>query len=337
MQTNKRLLSEIKRIYAQQNAKENLIENDYLIHIDDSNVSKVHTIIKCPKESVYRHKFIRLDFDIPDDYPHSPPKVTFVNFDGVRIHPNMYEDGKCCSTILNTWPSDNEKWTSSMGIETVLLAFMSFLDNNPYTFEPGGRDDTSYTDFVLYQSWKTCLLRYLYDPNQPQVFTEYIQNYLLLNINDIFKDLIKSELYYPPGYYETLCFEIDLFYIDYNSIIEQVENVLRYISETVTTEVKLPELVIPCYKCDICFDTENYTIFEDNLECKHHFHKECLENHIKNNGNICPMCRRECIFSSTKRRCEEKILNPETKRRIKIGGKVYNSLVDKGIVIVIVP
>jgi ubiquitin-protein ligase len=154
MQTNKRLLNEIKRLFIQQNNKD-LLDNDYLIHFDDTNINKVQTIIKAPQDSVYRHKFIRLDFEIPDNYPYSPPKVTFVNFDGVRIHPNMYEDGKCCSTILNTWPSDNEKWTSSMGIETVLLAFISFLDYNPYTFEPGGRDDSTYTDFVLYQSWKT--------------------------------------------------------------------------------------------------------------------------------------------------------------------------------------
>jgi hypothetical protein len=63
----------------------------------------IHSIIKCPQDSVYRHKFIRLDLTIPSNYPYEPPQVSFVNYDGVRIHPNMYESGKCCSTILNTW------------------------------------------------------------------------------------------------------------------------------------------------------------------------------------------------------------------------------------------
>jgi ubiquitin-protein ligase len=334
MQTNKRLLNEIKRLYAQQN-KLNLLDNDYLIYLNDFNLNKVHTIIKPPKESVYRHKFIRLDFDIPDDYPHTPPVVTFVNYDGVRIHPNMYEDGKCCSTILNTWPSDNEKWTSSMGIETVLLTFMSFLDNNPYTFEPGGRDDHTYTDYVLHQSWKTCLFRYLFDTTQPEIFTDYIHSYLLENDDDIFDDLFRLELYYPTGYYETRCFEIDLFFIDYTTIIHQIERIFRYIKskEILVNPVELGEYINLTFKCDICFDTENSLNYEDRLECKHHFHKECLENHIRNNGNICPMCRRDVRIienNSSKRQLDDEyIINPETKRRIKVGGKVYNLLKNK--------
>ena len=127
MSANKRFLKEIQRLYLQQSQKE-LLKNDYLIVYDEANINKLYAIIKAPRDSVYKHKFIRLNFTIPDNYPHSPPEVTFVNYDGVRIHPNMYENGKCCATILNTW-GDNifEKWTSSMGIETILLTFHSFL------------------------------------------------------------------------------------------------------------------------------------------------------------------------------------------------------------------
>ena len=73
----------------------------------------------------------------------------------------MYEDGKCCLTILNTWPSEKEKWESTMGIETILLAFLSLLDHHPYIYEPGGRDDTSYSDYVLFQTFTSCLIRYI--------------------------------------------------------------------------------------------------------------------------------------------------------------------------------
>lgn len=333
MQTNKRLLNEIKRLYTQQYNKAKLSDNDYLIYLDDSNLNKVYTIIKAPTDSAYRHKFIRLDFDIPDEYPHSPPVVTFVNFDGVRIHPNMYEDGKCCSTILNTWPSDNEKWTSSMGIETILLTFLSFLDNDPYTFEPGGRDDTTYTDYVLHQSWKTCLLRYLHDTTQPELFTDYIHSYLMENYDDVFKDLFRFELYYPSGYYETNCFEIDLFWVDYAVIIDSIEQVYRYIKSKEILPNKV-ELIDPdvSFKCDVCFDTEIFTDYEDGLECKHKFHKECLDNHIKNNGDICPMCRRDIKKKPSRKReacSDEYMINPETKRRIKIGGRVYKHLKKK--------
>ena len=188
MNVNRRFLKEVRQLYIQQSQRE-LLDNDYLISYNETNMNRLHAIIRGPNDSVYRHKFVRLDFKIPDNYPHSPPEVSFINYDGVRIHPNMYESGKCCATILNTWgDSKFEKWTSSMGIETILITFHSFLDNNPYMYEPGGRDDQSYTDYVLYQSWISCLIRYLQN-ERIELFSNFIHNYMLTNIDGIFNDL----------------------------------------------------------------------------------------------------------------------------------------------------
>lgn len=339
--TNKRLLHEIKRLFIEQNQKP-LLENEYLVYFDETNINRVQTIIKAPYDSVYRHKFIRLDFEIPEDYPHSPPKVYFVNYDSVRIHPNMYEDGKCCSTILNTWPSDNERWTSSMGIETILLTFRSFLDNNPYTFEPGGRDDPTYTDYVLYQSWKTCLFRYL-ENEQPELFTEYIEQYIYHNITEIRRDLRHLEYLYEIGYYETRCFEIDLFFINYFNIIYEMDGFYKSIQRKIEfdddNEVNDAEGgdvddVDVNFDCNICFDTlvgESESESEIiRLECSHTFHELCLISHGKNNGDVCPLCRSFYQLKQKKRELTE-IINPETKRRIKVGGKVYQDLVDRGV------
>jgi len=227
---NKRLLKEIQRLTIEQNSKP-LLENDYLVYMNDNNINKVYTIIKPPNDSVYRHKFIRLNFDIPKEYPYHPPTVTFVNYDNVRIHPNFYEDGKCCSTILNSWPSIEsdgiklEAWSSSMGIETVLLTFRSFLDNNPYTHEPGGRDDITYTDYVLHQTWETCLFKYLRCP-YPEIFLQYINQYLFTNIDTIFNDLYTLNETYPVGLYHTPCFYIYEFYVNYNRIINYLHDYL---------------------------------------------------------------------------------------------------------------
>ena len=186
--SNRRFLKEIRQLYVQQSQRE-LLDNDYLIHYNETDINRLHAIIRAPSDSVYKHKFVRLDLKIPDNYPHSPPEVTFVNYDGVRIHPNMYENGKCCATILNTWgDSKFEKWTSSMGIETILLTFHSFLDNNPYMYEPGGRDDPSYTVYVMYQSWVSCLIRYL-QQEKIETFNNFIHNYMMVNIDSIFIDL----------------------------------------------------------------------------------------------------------------------------------------------------
>jgi ubiquitin-conjugating enzyme E2 G2 len=340
---NKRLLKELRDLILEQNKKP-LLENDYLISFDEANMNKIYTIIKCPYDSVYRHKFVRLNFDIPEDYPHSPPKVTFVNYDNVRIHPNMYENGKCCSTILNTWPSDNEKWTSSMGIETVLLTFHSFFDNNPYTYEPGGKDDPSYTEYVLFQSWKTCLLRYIRDYSQPELFTTFIHNYLMVYIEDIFNDLSELIKDYPYGPSFTRCFEIDNYTINYDNVVYLLEQYYQYIDykenylET-SEDIDYDTFINKDYICNICFDTNDKCDRVIELSCKHSFHIKCVNNHIENNGNICSLCRNNIniddlnqITCSFKKTIDDWIINPETKRRVKIGSRTYKRLLDEGII-----
>jgi ubiquitin-protein ligase len=343
---NKRLLKEIKRLYLQQSQKQ-LVDNDYIIEYNESDTSLLHAIIKAPYDSVYRHKFIRLDFKIPENYPHSPPEVTFINYDGVRIHPNMYESGKCCATILNTWgDSIFEKWTSSMGIETILLTFHSFLDNNPYMYEPGGGDDPSYTVYVQYQSWISCLTRYLQN-EKIDLFNQYIHNYLLINIDNIFTDLQLLETLYPYGYYSCRCFEIDNYVINYDRIIKMLENYYNYINFTESIDVVQNELVSfeefvnTEYTCYICFDTLQLptNVVEDiKLICGHQFHKDCLKLHSEINNKICPMCRRELQeedlnkLNNQDHNKEEWIKNPLTKRRVKIGSRTYKYLKENNII-----
>lgn len=368
--TNKRLLKELQKLILQQNSR-SLIDNDYIISFDETNINKVSTIIKGPYESVYRHKFIKLDFDIPNNYPHSPPKVTFVFYDNnnfKRIHPNFYEDGRCCSTILNTWNSgDNDKWTSSMGIETVLLTFQSFLDNSPYKYEPGNKDDESYTQYVLYQTWDTCLLKYLYNKQlQPEIFTNYIYCYILQNIEYIYTDLYQSIYNYPTDVYFSRCFEIFNYTINFNLILQSVGEWYTYIhykqrknfEEEEEFEEEFEELEenrfvvtrsnTDHYNCNICFDTKSdeeiINSSEEsehviNLACSkyHSFHIKCLAKHTKNNGLICALCREEICSKDVEIMNkylykEIWIINPETKRRVKVGGRTYKRLIDEKII-----
>lgn len=347
----KRLIKELTTLSVQQSGKE-LLDNDYIVYFDDSNLFEVYALIKPPYESVYRHKFIKLHMKIPENYPHSPPEVYFVNHDGVRIHPNMYENGKCCSTILNTW-GDNifEKWTSSMGIETILLTFHSFLDNNPYTYEPGGRDDPSYTVYVQYQTWTTCLIRYLQYEDIP-LFKQYIHNYLLTNIDEVFNDLEKLCEEYPYDVYNTRCFEIDDYYINYERICDTMRNYYSFIEykesmvldgESITANFE--EFLERNYSCNICFDTcldqDNTVISKTKLECNHEFHTNCLKHHIESNQAICPMCRRSIstyVLESLADKNEDNVVqndewvvNPTTKRRVKVGSRTYKYLKEQGI------
>jgi hypothetical protein len=250
----------------------------------------------------------------------------------------MYESGKCCATILNTW-GDNifEKWTSSMGIETILLTFHSFLDNNPYMYEPGGRDDPSYSIYVQYQSWTTCLIRYLQN-EKIELFNQYIHNYLLLNIGNIFNDLQTLQLSYPSGNYSCRCFEIDTYIINYEKIINKMENFYNYINYTENIEVtdilNYDDFINTEYSCYICFDTNTeHNLKEIQLICGHKFHKDCLKIHSETNNEICPMCRRELHTNDLNKlhNINEWIINPLTKRRVKIGSRTYKYLKENNI------
>ena len=336
---NKRLYKEISRLTTEQNSK-SLIENDYLVLMDECDTNKVYTIMKAPSDSVYKHKFIRLNFEIPEEYPYQPPKVTFVNYDNVRIHPNFYEDGKCCSTILNSWPSIEkdglkiEAWSSSMGIETVLLTFRSFLDNHPYTYEPGGKDNITYTDYVLYQTWETCLLKYIYDANIPELFNDYINMYMIKNIEIVFNDLYLYTKIFPYNIYNTPCFYIGDYIIDYQRIIDHMHNYYDYIFDEYKSikeeHVTLIEInsvsgseINDIQTCNICFDKNSESDIFIKLECQHLFHTSCIKRHIAHNGKLCSLCRTKTVV-------DDKIINPDTNKKIKIDGPTYKKLIKNG-------
>mgnify|MGYP000539424239 FL=1 len=67
MNVNRRFLKEVRQLYIQQSQRE-LLDNDYLISYNETNMNRLHAIIRGPNDSVYRHKFVRLDFKIPDNY-----------------------------------------------------------------------------------------------------------------------------------------------------------------------------------------------------------------------------------------------------------------------------
>ena len=112
-----------------------------------------------PEDSLYRHKFIKLKFDIPQEYPLKPPKVKFIQHTGDRIHPNLYVEGKVCLSILGTW--QGEPWSYAMTVESVLRTIQSLLDDKPYLHEPKQRDRPDFNHYVQYNTWRWLLLDYL--------------------------------------------------------------------------------------------------------------------------------------------------------------------------------
>jgi ubiquitin-protein ligase len=132
-----------------------LTENGiYYIH-DDTDILKGYALILGPSETPYFAGNYFFEFIYPNDYPHSPPKVTYcTNGNGVRFNPNLYKCGKVCVSLLNTWTGD--QWTSCQTISTVLLTLCTLLCKDPLLNEPGvtrnHNEFNNYTKIIEYSN-----------------------------------------------------------------------------------------------------------------------------------------------------------------------------------------
>lgn len=74
---------------------------NYFVNIKDEDLTKFEAYIVGPDDSCYAGKLVKLKIEVPPSYPYQPPKCTFIQKQGGRIHPNLYnQGGKVCLSIL---------------------------------------------------------------------------------------------------------------------------------------------------------------------------------------------------------------------------------------------
>lgn len=87
----------------------------------------------------------RARMTFPPTYPHQPPKL---KFETPIFHPNVYENGEVCISILHPPEEDQygyesaaERWSPVQTPETILLSVISMLsspnDESPANIEAG--------------------------------------------------------------------------------------------------------------------------------------------------------------------------------------------------------
>ncbi|KAL6197157.1 hypothetical protein ACLB2K_032769 [Fragaria x ananassa] len=87
----------------------------------------------------YHDGLFFFDIYLPPEYPHEPPMVHYIS-GGLRVNPNLYESGKVCLSLLNTWTgTGSEVWNpGSSTILQVLLSLQALvLNDRPYFNEAG--------------------------------------------------------------------------------------------------------------------------------------------------------------------------------------------------------
>ncbi|KAF7995271.1 hypothetical protein HCN44_004743 [Aphidius gifuensis] len=120
--------------------------------VNEDNMFEWEVAIFGPPDTLYQGGYFKAHMKFPLDYPYSPPSIRFMT----KVwHPNVYENGDLCISILHP-PVDDpqsgelpcERWNPTQNVRTILLSVISLL-NEPNTYSPANVDAS-----VMYRRWR---------------------------------------------------------------------------------------------------------------------------------------------------------------------------------------
>ncbi|KZO89659.1 hypothetical protein CALVIDRAFT_547777 [Calocera viscosa TUFC12733] len=112
-----------------------------LVRAYEDRTDLLRCLILGPDNTPYEDAPFVIDWYLEPTFPQTPPLAHFhswTNGNG-RVNPNLYEEGKVCLSILNTWSGDrSESWSAARS--SLLQAFVSIqglvLVKEPWYCEP---------------------------------------------------------------------------------------------------------------------------------------------------------------------------------------------------------
>lgn len=118
--------------------EKDLLETIY-VRIYEERMDLIRAAIVGAPGTPYHNGLFFFDINLPPDYPYVPPLVHYHSC-GLRLNPNLYESGKVCLSLLNTWTgTGSEVWNpGSSNILQVLISLQALvLNEKPYFNEAG--------------------------------------------------------------------------------------------------------------------------------------------------------------------------------------------------------
>ncbi|CRK88840.1 CLUMA_CG002660, isoform A [Clunio marinus] len=112
------------------------------VRCDTDRLDIMKVLITGPADTPYANGCFEFDVYFPHDYPNSPMLINLetTGRHSIRFNPNLYNDGKVCLSVLNTWHGrPEEKWNAqTSSFLQVLVSIQSLiLVSEPYFNEPG--------------------------------------------------------------------------------------------------------------------------------------------------------------------------------------------------------
>ncbi|XP_072390491.1 dual E2 ubiquitin-conjugating enzyme/E3 ubiquitin-protein ligase BIRC6 [Diabrotica undecimpunctata] len=188
------------------------------VRYDNSRFDVMKVLITGPADTPYANGCFELDVFFPHDYPLSPMMINLetTGHHTVRFNPNLYNDGKVCLSVLNTWHGrPEEKWNAqTSSFLQVLVSIQSLiLVPEPYFNEPGyerARGTPAGTASSKHYNLNIC-----------QATVRWAMLEQILNPCPCFKEIIQAH-----------------FYIKRYEILAQVEKWINEVEQEVTKEKK---------------------------------------------------------------------------------------------------
>ncbi|XP_022857689.1 probable ubiquitin-conjugating enzyme E2 23 isoform X1 [Olea europaea var. sylvestris] len=129
----------LKKVQQDWNILRNNLPEGIYVRVYEDRMDLLRAVIVGPYGTPYQDGLFFFDFHLPPEYPDVPPSA-YYHSGGWRINPNLYEEGKVCLSLLNTWAGrGNEVWDpSSSSILQVLVSLQGLvLNSKPYFNEAG--------------------------------------------------------------------------------------------------------------------------------------------------------------------------------------------------------
>ncbi|KAL3539101.1 hypothetical protein ACH5RR_002467 [Cinchona calisaya] len=129
----------LRKVQQDWNILQNNLPEGIYVRVYEDRMDLLRAVIVGAYGTPYQDGLFFFDFHLPPEYPDVPPSA-YYHSGGWRINPNLYEEGKVCLSLLNTWTGrGNEVWDpSSSSILQVLVSLQGLvLNSKPYFNEAG--------------------------------------------------------------------------------------------------------------------------------------------------------------------------------------------------------
>lgn len=129
----------LKKVQQEWNILANDLPETIYVRVFEERMDLIQAAVVGAPGTPYHDAIFLFDIFLPPEYPHEPPMVHY-DSGGLRVNPNLYESGRVCLSLLNTWTgTESETWNpNGSTVLQVLLSLQALvLNNKPYFNEAG--------------------------------------------------------------------------------------------------------------------------------------------------------------------------------------------------------